>query len=63
MSLTAPTGIQGAGNMPAYGKNLAPDKVNALVAFLPTSTESGARAGRRHAATGRAPGLTPPSPL
>lgn len=28
--------IQGGGNMPAYGKNLSPDEVAALVAFLET---------------------------
>ena len=28
--------LQGGGNMPAYGKNLAPAEVNALVAFLET---------------------------
>ena len=28
--------IQGSGNMPAYGKNLSPAEVNALVAFLQT---------------------------
>jgi len=26
--------IQGGGNMPAYGKNLSPAEVNAIVAFL-----------------------------
>jgi ubiquinol-cytochrome c reductase cytochrome b subunit len=28
--------LQGGGNMPAYGRNLAPAEVNALVAFLQT---------------------------
>jgi ubiquinol-cytochrome c reductase cytochrome b subunit len=28
--------LQGGGNMPAYGKNLAPSEVTALVAFLDT---------------------------
>jgi ubiquinol-cytochrome c reductase cytochrome b subunit len=28
--------LQGGGNMPAYGKNLSPPEVNALVAFLET---------------------------
>ncbi len=38
--------IQGSGNMPAYGKNLNPSEVSALVAFMRTlhsSTESPAR--------------------
>jgi ubiquinol-cytochrome c reductase cytochrome b subunit len=28
--------VQGGGNMPAYGKNLSPAEVNAIVAFLGT---------------------------
>ena len=28
--------LQGGGNMPAYGKNLSPAEVNAIVAFLMT---------------------------
>ncbi len=28
--------LQGGGNMPAYGKNLSPAEVNAIVAFLET---------------------------
>jgi ubiquinol-cytochrome c reductase cytochrome b subunit len=28
--------LQGGGNMPAYGKNLSPAEVNALVAFMTT---------------------------
>ena len=28
--------LQGGGNMPAYGKNLSPAEVNALVAFMGT---------------------------
>jgi len=28
--------LQGGGNMPAYGKNLAPAEVTALVAFMQT---------------------------
>jgi ubiquinol-cytochrome c reductase cytochrome b subunit len=28
--------LQGGGNMPAYGKNLSPAEVNAVVAFLET---------------------------
>ena len=33
--------LQGGGNMPAYGKNLAPAEVNALVAFLETMRPPG----------------------
>jgi len=33
--------IQGSGNMPAYGKNLNPAEVNALVAFMATLRPSG----------------------
>jgi ubiquinol-cytochrome c reductase cytochrome b subunit len=33
--------LQGGGNMPAYGKNLSPAEVNALVAFLETMRPSG----------------------
>jgi len=39
--------LQGGGNMPAYGKNLVPAEVNALVAFLETlrpSNQAPARA-------------------
>jgi ubiquinol-cytochrome c reductase cytochrome b subunit len=38
--------LQGGGNMPAYGKNLRPDEVTALVAFMTTlrpNYEPGAR--------------------
>ncbi len=28
--------LQGGGNMPAYGKNLSPEEVTALVAFMRT---------------------------
>src|SRR6185369_10765927 len=31
--------IQGGGNMPAYGKNLSPPEVTALVAFMKTLRE------------------------
>jgi len=44
--------IQGGGNMPAYGKNLTPAEVNALVAFLATMhplTEPPARDSARPA--------------
>lgn len=33
--------VQGGGNMPAYGKNLSPQEVTALVAFLETMVHSG----------------------
>ena len=33
--------IQGGGNMPAYGKNLAPPEAHALVAFLATLHPAG----------------------
>ena len=33
--------LQGGGNMPAYGKNLTPAEVNALVAFLETLRPAG----------------------
>jgi ubiquinol-cytochrome c reductase cytochrome b subunit len=33
--------LQGGGNMPAYGKNLTPPEVNALVAFLETLRPAG----------------------
>src|SRR6267143_4314103 len=39
--------LQGGGNMPAYGKNLSPAEVNALVAFMETlrpSNQAPARA-------------------
>jgi len=38
--------IQGGGNMPAYGKNLSPAEVNALVAFLETLRPAKARAAQ-----------------
>jgi ubiquinol-cytochrome c reductase cytochrome b subunit len=47
--------IQGGGNMPAYGKNLSPAEVNAIVAFLATmhpQTEPPARDSARPAAPG-----------
>jgi ubiquinol-cytochrome c reductase cytochrome b subunit len=33
--------LQGGGNMPAYGKNLSPPEVTALVAFLKTMHPAG----------------------
>lgn len=38
--------IQGGGNMPAYGKNLSPPEVTALVAFLETLHPAGQSAAR-----------------
>ena len=38
--------LQGGGNMPAYGKNLSPPEVAALVAFLETLHPPGERAAR-----------------
>jgi ubiquinol-cytochrome c reductase cytochrome b subunit len=38
--------IQGGGNMPAYGKNLAPQEVTALVAFMQTLRSEHAPAAR-----------------
>jgi ubiquinol-cytochrome c reductase cytochrome b subunit len=38
--------IQGGGNMPAYGKNLAPEEVTALVAFLQTLRPTNVPAAR-----------------
>ena len=48
--------LQGGGNMPAYGKNLRPAEVTALVAFMETlrpDYEPGARDSSVPAATGR----------
>jgi ubiquinol-cytochrome c reductase cytochrome b subunit len=48
--------LQGGGNMPAYGHNLRPDEVTALVAFMATlrpDYEPGARNSSVPAATGR----------
>ena len=38
--------LQGGGNMPAYGKNLAPAEVNALVAFMETLRPADERPAR-----------------
>jgi len=38
--------IQGGGNMPAYGKNLSPQEVTALVAFMQTLRSEHAAAAR-----------------
>ncbi len=38
--------VQGGGNMPAYGKNLSPAEVTALVSFLETLHPEGQRPAR-----------------
>jgi ubiquinol-cytochrome c reductase cytochrome b subunit len=38
--------LQGGGNMPAYGKNLRPEEVTALVAFLETLVPAGEAVAR-----------------
>ncbi len=38
--------LQGGGNMPAYGKNLSPAEVTALVAFLETMHPPGLEPAR-----------------
>ena len=38
--------LQGRGNMPAYGKNLSPPEVTALVSFLCTLHPGGQRPAR-----------------
>jgi ubiquinol-cytochrome c reductase cytochrome b subunit len=55
--------LQGGGNMPAYGKNLSPAEVTALVSFLETLHPEGQRAARdasqQYISTGE---LDPPKP-
>ncbi len=46
--------LQGGGNMPAYGKNLTPAEVNALVAFLETLRPTNQPAARSTVAPGPA---------
>jgi ubiquinol-cytochrome c reductase cytochrome b subunit len=46
--------IQGGGNMPAYGKNLSPAEVTALVAFLETLHPANQLPARNAAQTGLA---------
>jgi ubiquinol-cytochrome c reductase cytochrome b subunit len=53
--------IQGGGNMPAYGKNLSPPEVTALVAFLRTLYPAG-RAPARDAARAVVNGTAPAQP-
>ena len=45
--------IQGGGNMPAYGKNLTPQEVTALVAFMQTLQPANAPVVRRATVPGR----------
>ena len=47
--------LQGGGNMPAYGKNLSPSEVTALVAFLETLHPAGCRRRARRATPASAP--------
>jgi len=47
--------LQGGGNMPAYGKNLSPAEVNALVAFLETLRPAGQLPARPAAHSGERP--------
>jgi len=54
--------IQGGGNMPAYGRNLNPAEVTALVSFLETLRPAGrspARDASRAATQPQAPSATP----
>ena len=53
--------IQGGGNMPAYGKNLNPAEVTALVSFLETLRPANQPAGARCIAGGADPGRPGPS--
>jgi ubiquinol-cytochrome c reductase cytochrome b subunit len=50
--------LQGGGNMPAYGKNLRPDEVAALVAFMRTLHPPGTLPARNSAVPAR-PGQAP----
>ncbi len=54
--------LQGGGNMPAYGKNLSPPQVTALVAFLDTLRGEGLAPARNPAALESAAAATPPAP-
>ena len=56
--------LQGGGNMPAYGKNLSPAQVNAIVAFLETMYPAGqppARNSQRPALAQANPPENPPA--
>lgn len=47
--------IQGGGNMPAYGKNLSPDQVDAVVAYMVSLRPAGVPAARDSSLPGRPP--------
>ena len=50
--------LQGGGNMPAYGKNLSPSEVTALVAFLETLRAPGVAPARDASAAAAPPATT-----
>jgi ubiquinol-cytochrome c reductase cytochrome b subunit len=54
--------LQGGGNMPAYGKNLSPPEVTALVAFLETLRSDGLQPARDPAQRELREGAAPTSP-
>ncbi len=47
--------IQGGGNMPAYGKNLSPDQVDAVVAYMVSLRSAGVPPARDSSQPGRPP--------
>ena len=47
--------IQGGGNMPAYGKNLSPNQVDAVVAYMVSLRPAGVTAARDSSQPGRPP--------
>jgi ubiquinol-cytochrome c reductase cytochrome b subunit len=51
--------IQGGGNMPAYGRNLSPAEVTALVAFMETLRPANQPAARDASRPGAAPAAPP----
>ena len=54
--------IQGGGNMPAYGKNLNPAEVTALVSFLETLHPPNRSPARDASQTAMQPQPTPANP-